>query len=262
MKKISQIIACFLAATLMVSCSSNDSNPTPATSTNSSSLDGKSVPGQDGKGGSMARFTISGNNLYTVDNSSLTNFDITNPEDPQQGSRTTVGFNVETIFPYQDKLFLGTQSGMIIMGTQNPASPNIIAQYSHIVSCDPVVADGRYAYVTLSTGTTCRRAIDELQIIDLANITEPRLLRQDPMVNPKGLGIDGTNLFVCDEGLKMYNASNVNSLTLLEHFNINAYDVIPDNGHLMVIGSDGFYQYEYLNNKLQLLSKIPVSAAM
>jgi len=262
MKKISHVIAGFLAAALMVSCSSNDSNPTPSTATTNAALDGKSVPGQDGKGGSMARFTISGNNLYTVDNSSLTHFEISNPEDPQQGSRTPVGFNVETIFPYQDKLFLGTQSGMIIMGTQNPASPNFIAQYSHIVSCDPVVADGRYAYVTLSTGTTCRGAIDELQVVDLSNITAPQLVRQYPMVNPKGLGIDGTNLFVCDQGLKMYNASNVNALTLQEHFNINAYDVIPDNGHLMVIGSDGFYQYNYLNNKLQLLSKIPISAAM
>lgn len=260
MKKISQLFTCFLLAGLLAACNSNDSNPSPSTA---SSLDGKSVPGQDGQGGSMARFTISGNHLYTVDNTSLTHYDISNPDNPEMGTRTQLGFgNVETIFPYQNNLFIGTQMGMIIMGIQNPSSPAVVSQISHITSCDPVVADSRYAYVTLSTGTTCRGTIDELQIIDLQNIMQPNLLKTYPMVNPKGLGIDGANLFVCDEGLKLYDATNVNNLALKQQFNINAYDVIPDKGNLLVIGSDGFYQYSYLNNKLELLSKIAVSAPM
>jgi len=38
-----------------------------------------------------------------------------------------------------------------------------------------------------------------------------------------------------------------------------AWDVIPFNGILMMIGSDGFYQYDYENiRNIIFLSKIPV----
>ncbi len=257
MKKITYLFACIISASaLLSSCNSNDSNPMPS---GTNSVDGRGgVPGQEGRGGSMARFTISGNNLYTVDHNSLTHYDISNPNDPKPGNRSEIWNNVETIFPYQDKLFIGTQGGMIIMSIQNPAAPVEISRFSHILSCDPVVADSRYAYVTLSTGTTCQRAINELQIVDLANISDPKLVEVYPMVNPKGLGIDGKNLFVCDNGLKHFDATNVNSLVQKHHFPINAFDVIPHNGNLMVIGSDGLYQYSYQNEKLEQLSKLSV----
>ncbi|HSI90241.1 MAG TPA: hypothetical protein VK927_03950 [Adhaeribacter sp.] len=206
----------------------------------------------------MARFAISGNHLYAVDNTKLNIFDISNPGQPQKQGEMPLSFGVETIFPYGDHLFIGTMSGMYILGIQNPAAPSHVAYYQHVVSCDPVVTDGRYAYVTLSSGTTCMRAVNRLEIVDLQNLANPFLLTEYPMTNPKGLGIDGTNLFVCDDGLKLYDATDVMNLQQKQHFNINAYDVIPDNGHLLVIGADGFYQYQYQNNSLSLLSKIPV----
>jgi hypothetical protein len=120
----------------------------------------------------MARFAISGDNLYTVDQGSLTHYEISDANNPRRGNRVQLQFNVETIFPYQDKLFIGTQQGMHILGIQNPEAPNLIATVSHFVSCDPVVADSRYAYVTLRGGTTCRGGnINELQVIDLATIS-------------------------------------------------------------------------------------------
>jgi hypothetical protein len=49
---------------------------------------------------------------------------------------------------------------------------------------------------------------------------------------------------------------------LARYNNINAYDVIPFNNTLMLIGSDGFYQYDYSNlDSIFLLSYIPVSSA-
>lgn len=268
MKKLTTTFAgLFLAALVFTSCSSDESSVSPVSNTgatlDSKGSGGAGTPGPDGVGGSMARFTISGNNLYTVDHNSLTHYEISDANDPKPGNRIPLSFNVETIFPYQDKLFIGTQSGMHVMGIQNPASPNLISTFTHIVSCDPVVADSRYAYVTLSTGTTCRGgSINELQIIDLQNLNSPRLVRQYPMENPKGLGIDNKNLFICDNGLKLYDATNVNNLVLRQKFNINAFDVIPNNGNLLVIGNDGFYQYTYTNNALEFLSKIPVQPVM
>ncbi|MCC9166263.1 LVIVD repeat-containing protein [Pontibacter harenae] len=244
-------IAAFVGICLFVSCTDSDSSmPAPGGS-------------EVGTGGSMARFTISGDYLYTVDNSSLNLFDISSPINPQAKGEVHLPFGVETIFPFQDKLFIGTQTGMHIMSIQNPAAPKHISTYEHVVSCDPVVTDGEYAYITLRSGTTCRQAVNQLQIVSLEDITQPKLLTQYDMVQPKGLGIDNNkNLFVCDDGLKMYDATDVMSLQLKQHFKIDAYDVIPYNNHLLVVGSDGFYQYQYTNESLELLSKIAVEPGL
>ncbi|PRY15415.1 LVIVD repeat-containing protein [Pontibacter ummariensis] len=215
-----------------------------------------------GQGGSMARFAISGDHLYTVDHSSLNLFDISDPANPRQRQEVPLSFGIETIFPFQDKLFIGTQTGMHIYSIQTPAAPKHLSHYEHVVSCDPVVTDGRYAYITLRTGTACRQAINQLQIVDLQNILDPVRVQQYDMTNPKGLGIDRSTLFVCDDGLKVYDASDVMAIQLKQHFPINAYDVIPDNGRLLVIGSDGFYQYQYHEEELELLSTILVEPSI
>jgi hypothetical protein len=42
--------------------------------------------------------------------------------------------------------------------------------YSHIASCDPVVAQGDYAYVTLSTnGTRCWCGVNQMDVIKISN---------------------------------------------------------------------------------------------
>ncbi|WP_299759655.1 hypothetical protein [uncultured Pontibacter sp.] len=248
-KSILSAALAMLGCLALISCSS-DNAASP------------SVDGVSGKGGSMARFAISGDYLYTVDHSNLNLFDVSKPEDPQQGQQISVGFGIETIFPFEDKLFIGSQTGMHIYSIQNPAFPKYISQYQHVVSCDPVVTDGRYAYVTLSTGTACRFAINELQVIDLQNIIAPELLKQYSMTNPKGLGIANNKLFVCDEGLKVYDATDVTNLELEQHFQINAFDVIPDENRLLVIGSDGLYQYQFEQDKLELLSTILIKPAI
>src|SRR5512139_3691331 len=67
-----------------------------------------------GKGGSLARFTISGNYLYLADWSQIKVFDITNASSPVEKSPVNVGFAIETIFPYKDKLFIGAPTGMFV----------------------------------------------------------------------------------------------------------------------------------------------------
>ena len=84
------------------------------------------------------------------------------------------------------------------------------------------------------------------------------------MTNPKGVGIDNKKLFVCDgnDGLKVYDASDVMQIgsRMIAHFsNINSFDVIPFNNDLIMVGSDGLYQYDYSNvQNISLLSRIPV----
>lgn len=212
---------------------------------------------QTGIGGSTARFAIVGNYLYTVNSSDLGVIDITNPGSPNYVSTKRIGFGIETIFPYNDYLFIGAQTGMYIYDISNPTSPNKLSQYEHIYSCDPVVVQGDYAYVTLhSENSWCGRFTDELHIIDISNLNKPELLTIYTMSNPLGLGIDGDNLFVCDKGLKVYDITDKNNIVLKQHFLITAYDVIPYNNLLIVIGDNGLYQYDYSGDDLTLLSTI------
>ncbi|GAB4343780.1 MAG: hypothetical protein OHK0038_23870 [Flammeovirgaceae bacterium] len=226
--------------------------------------DGESISADNGgnqgsgQGGSLARFAISGDYLYTVDNELLKTLDISNPQKPIPSSTTKIGFNIETIFSRGNTLFIGSQNGMYIYDLQNPSTPTKLSVYQHIVSCDPVVADSKYAYVTLRTGTNCFRGVNLLEIIDIQDLTNPTLITSYPMTNPKGLGIDNTTLFVCDDGLKVFDVSDVNNIVLKNHFNISATDVIARGGLLLVLGDEGIMQYQYVGDNLQFLSKISV----
>ncbi len=217
----------------------------------------------NGMGGSMAQFTVSGDYLYVLRPSSITSFDLSGNNCPQQSSVTNVGWNAETIFPYNNHLFLGTSSGMIIYNLNNPAAPEYVSQISHITSCDPVAVQGNRAYATIRTGTGCGGFTNGLLVIDITDYTAPTQLAQYDLTNPHGIGIDGNTLFICDgtDGLKVFDAENDLTITdhLISHYqNIETYDVIPFNHVLIMSAKEGIYQYDYSDpNAISELSLIP-----
>lgn len=230
---------------------------------NSCNSDSESAaPGVAGTGGSMARFAISGNHLYTVTNSNLKVYDISQPDDPKAGADINIGVRIETIFPYEGNLFIGSQTGMHIYDTQNPSKPSHVSTYNHVQSCDPVVVQGNIAYVTLRDGNTCRTGQNLLDVIDISNLQSPKIIRSYPMQNPHGLGIDGNTLFICEGkfGLKVFDATEPDNLKETQFIpGIRTYDVIPRNQVLIVVGADGLYQYSYSNpQQLTQLSIIPI----
>ncbi|MCY7357620.1 MAG: hypothetical protein LH609_09130 [Rudanella sp.] len=217
-----------------------------------------------GTAGSMARFALYDNYLYTVNSSTLQLFDIQNPADPQTGNKIQLGWGIETIFPYGDKLFIGSQTGMHIYDNRNPQKPERLSVFEHARVCDPVVIHDNKAYVTLRSGNNCQGFLNQLEVVDISNLLSPKLIKAYPLRNPHGLGIDFPNLFICEGayGLKTFDASDALNIdrNLLEHFDqFDAYDVIPLGKSLLLIGKDGFYQFDYSNpRKLRLMSKIPV----
>lgn len=218
-----------------------------------------------GIGGSMARFTITGDKLYAISQSSqILIFDIKTVNKPVKVGELTVGWGIETLFPYNGKLFIGSQTGMIIYSLVNPSQPQFISNYSHMRSCDPVVVEGNFAYVTLRTGNRCFGNINRLDIVDISNIESPKEVKTYDMTNPHGLGIDGNTLFLSDgsAGLKIFDVTDktkVNENMIAHYPENNAFDVIPLNGVLLMIGDSGLYQYNYENLKdIKLLSKIKI----
>ncbi len=218
-----------------------------------------------GIGGSTARFTVASNTLYIVDQSTLHVYDISSAANPQKVSDKNIGWSIETIFPYKNHLFIGSSSGIYIYDNSNPLNPVYVSQYDHITACDPVAVDDDYAYFTLSNDAPCHMGVNQLEIVDIADLAHPTLKTTMAMTNPHGIGVDNKTLFICDkqDGLKVYNVADVMQVAnnQVAHFaNINAADVIPFNNRLLMIGDDGLYQYDYSNTQnITLLSRIPVT---
>ena len=224
--------------------------------------DASSGTASSGTAGSITKFALIDDFLYVIDGFKLMPFGIMNPVEPAALDGVGVWQDVETLFPYKNYLFMGTPSGMLIYGTENPLSPNYIGQLTHARGCDPVVVQDDFAYVTVRSGGPCGGAVNELDVIHVADMYNPVLVKTFDMKNPYGLGIDGSTLFVCDgkDGLKIYDATDpsVCGDHLQKSFkNIQATDIIPLGNRAILIGDDGIYQYDYTDvSDVKLLSKI------
>ena len=223
-----------------------------------------------GTGGSMARFAIVDSYLYAVDMYQMHIFNVTASENPVDESTIDLGWDIETIFPYKNNLFIGSMSGMFVYNIDNPAQPVYMSSVSHINTCDPVVANDTYAFVTLRSEDNednwCGNTnTNQLDVIDITDVTNAQLLYEFDMTGPYGLGLDGNILFVTegDNGLKIFDITDVSKINenMIQHLTgFNAFDVIPNNGTLILTGNDGLYQFDYTDlDEIKLLSLIPAS---
>ena len=198
---------------------------------------------QTGKGGSMARFALLNDYLYTVDEDALNVFSIATNDKPVFLNKVFIGFQIETLFAYENNLYIGSQSGMFIYNIDDPEVPKQESAVTHFTACDPVVTDGSYAYVTLHSGSTCGSNINALQVYDVSDVQQPILLQQREMLSPKGLGLYHDYLLVCDDEVKIFDVSEPQTLHFVKSIPVSGFDVIIIEDRLLIIGEDGLYQY-------------------
>jgi len=210
-----------------------------------------------GTGGSLARFQIVDNYLYTVGNYEMAIFNIQNLAEPVLSNTQYAGWNIETMFQAEGYLYLGSTNGMYIYNLVNPSSPEFVSDFTHWEGCDPVVVDGDYAYLTLRGGNLCGQLESVLEVIDISDKTNPTLAARYELENPYGLGIKDNMLYVCDgtAGLKLFERETSADLKLVNSLkDIQAKDVIPLEKSLIMIGGNTLYQYEYIENNIGLIS--------
>jgi hypothetical protein len=224
--------------------------------------DGNSSDSLQGKGGSLARFAVANNYLYSVDDESLNVYQIMADGSLEKMNTESLGPGVETIFARDHWLYIGKNDAMITYDVTNPASPLYVASYSHFVACDPVVVQDTLAFVTLRTSNCRPSNVNTLDIINIKDPQSPQFLSNYMLESPYGLGIDGNLLFVCEgvHGLKVLNISDPFNAVMIESYpDVDAYDVIPDNGVLILTGKDGIVQYDYSDHTaIKKLSTISV----
>ena len=225
-----------------------------------------------GVAGSYARFMTVDDFLYVIDNANIRTYSLADATLPALVNDQVIGERIESIYHAGGKLFIGAGSGLYIYDINSNGVPVFASTYSYdniaVQPCDPVVAQGNYAYVTLSSdfdaGCGRVRSVNRLYIFDVTDTRSPKLVSDHNMIKPKGLGIDGDVLFVCDDwaGLKVFDVSDKEDISLVHHFSgFTTYDVIPLGGLLLVVGPENVYQYDYTDlQNMRLLSTIPIKA--
>ena len=210
------------------------------------------APATMGVGGSMARFTTIRNQLYILSSHVLEVVDISTGNNPVHMGELTIQFNAETIYPFGSHLYIGTTNGMHIYSVSSDGLPEHISTTAHVQSCDPVISDGDYAYVTLRGGTPCGGFTNQLEAYDLDDPLKPELVQQFPMDNPHGLTKVGDFLYVCEGsgGWKKIRSKLPGPFkTEWVNEDHSAFDVLfTPQQTLLFVGRNGIYQYD-LNGK-------------
>jgi len=223
----------------------------------SSSADSSSDGVQTGVAGSLAQFIIVGDYLYTIDRREMKIFDISTPSQPTRSSKIRLPWDVETIFAYEDKLFIGGNAGMYIYDNSIPTQPTKISSFTHARSCDPVVVSNDVAYVTLNTSNNCGQTtnINRLEMVDISDAANPKLIRTLDMWAPSGLAVDNDTLFICDgdAGLKAFDINltedngtkSVGLRSIYANEEIDCYDLIAKDYNLIVSNHTQIHQIDY-----------------
>jgi len=219
-----------------------------------------------GKGASETRFALSSNYLYIARGNKLTPVDVTQASNPVL--KDPVGYSgypdFETVYAYQGYLYVGTSDGVLILNnTISPATPYFVSFASRSIrGCDPVVVQNNFMFSTVRTGTVCNQfGQSALFIHDVTDKTAPRLESNLTLDQPKGLGIDGNLLFICqgNKGMAVYNwnESTQTLSYLYQKIDLYAFDVITGNNTLIVAADNGLYLYDYTDpNNIKRLSKV------
>ena len=138
---------------------------------------------------------------------------------------------METIFPQgEERIYIGTNQGTIIMDHLEAGILQEVAFVAHFRSCDPVVADGHYMYVTLRDGNGCgvlTSNVNQLMVFDIGDVKHPELITQININRPYGLGIKAGSLFVCyANGVLQYDISEPHNIEQVANYSTQCDDLI------------------------------------
>lgn len=207
--------------------------------------------------GSYANILKVGNFLYAINHSELTTF-LKTEAGIDKISTQNVGFMVENIFHADGVLFIGSQESMHIFTIDENGIPERKSETAYsdfagqdVGPCDPVIARGDLAYVTLSTTISgpCSRLIqvNQLRIYDVTDLSHPSLISQTEMENPKGLGLKDNYLFVCESnnGFVVYDISDSENPIKVNHVEgFKSNDLIVNGNKLLVVGPSEIRQFD------------------
>ena len=209
--------------------------------------------------GSLSAFFVVDDVLYLLADEELRVYSLATPTAPTLVWASLVANVPETLFALDNTLLVGGQLGVEIFDISSPTEPHYTGTFQHAWQCDPVVAQGDLAFVTLRSGQGCGGTRDELDIIDISDIANPVLLASYQLDSPNGLAIDGNLLLVTDSlrGLLVFDVSTPEQpFVSAAESGLDSLDVIAADGLAIVMRVDSIVQYAY--TELGALTEISV----
>ena len=199
-------------------------------------------------------FIIDKTNIYTLED----NENLSEATWPQ-----SIGWALETIYPADGHLFLGSNNGMQIFRIQEDNRVSLRGEFFHATGCDPVLpTDQNVAYVTLRSGDECPGDENNISVVNIAILNTPSLIQEIAMDSPYGMTLHEDKLYVGEgiNGFKIFDASERDNLRLIEtNRSIETYDIIvhpTDSNILLFANPNGISQYATEGQDFNLLSSI------
>jgi hypothetical protein len=135
---------------------------------------------------------------------------------------------------------------MFIYSSSDPRNPKYVSMFQHARSCDPVVVEGSFAYVTLRGGTRCGTVVSAMHIVSIADLFNPKIIASYPLPQPMGLDVRSKIAYVCDDSAGVVVLDATDPVRIREVARItdkHGYDTILTNEMLIVVseGAVSFY---------------------
>ncbi|MEQ8471941.1 MAG: hypothetical protein RIC35_12190 [Marinoscillum sp.] len=214
--------------------------------------------------GSVNRIVAYDNYVYAVSREKMTVYESEN--DFTQVFNSNLGWEMETVYPLGDRLFVGARNSVDIYDITDRGNPSYISGYAHMTSCDPVLpVNEETAYVTLRTGdfSECPGDNNELLVLDITESNFTNQVMSIQMDSPYGMTLIGDRLYVGEgkHGLKVFDVTDRRSPQLISSDNsTEAYDVLIHPTYsdiLLLANSEGLMQVRVdVEQNLQFVSNI------
>jgi len=214
------------------------------------------------------RFSIVNKYIYEVNKNYLMVYEIVNADTTKliyclTLTRYESGKTVKNIFSYKNYLLFSTNSGVLIYNLKNPEVPEYVSEINYMTSRYLVVTNDVVAYLILNSDLEFNREINQLDIIDIRNISQPKIVKTIHIPSLTGLSLNGDFLFVFDfNKLIIFDIENPYNPEFIQKIDIDRpNDIITknSNNNLIITSLDGIYQFDYSdsdNLKLDLKIKI------
>ena len=164
----------------------------------SCSVDESALDSGSSQAGSTASMIIYNDYMYVLDNDFLRVLSLENPKNPQLVKKINIGENNETIFGYENHLYIGSSLGMRVVDITIPNDPKLISDIPQFISHDPIVIKNDTAFQTRRFGTEDSPQGGTLIVHDVQNPSNPFVISSINLPFPMGLDFKDNTLYVCN----------------------------------------------------------------
>ncbi|HKK87420.1 MAG TPA: hypothetical protein VJ917_01135 [Saprospiraceae bacterium] len=193
-----------------------------------SSVPSTFVGSSSGQAGTTNRIAVHKDKLYILMRNRIEYF---GSDLESLGSHNVVGWGLETLYEYNDHLYVGTDASMIVYEISDQELL-YRGQFNHARACDPVLPiSDNIAYVTTRSGGNCPGDENRLYVVR-TNTAQSQYteLQRFNLRHPFGMAVVDGKLFVAESelGLSVLDAQNPENLNLLGTWNgLVVEDVLP-----------------------------------